>query len=149
MAGLTLTKQVEGSPEEVFAVFTDLEKAPERISGIVKLELLTDAPVGKGTRFRETRIMFKKEATEEMELCEFDPPRAYTVKCESCGCLYETAFRFTPEGPGTKVEMALNAKPITFFAKLMTPMAKLMLGSMRKAMDKDLEELKAAVESKG
>ena len=51
--------------EDVFAVFTDLHRAAERIRGIERLEVLTDGPVGKGTRFRETRIMFRREATEE------------------------------------------------------------------------------------
>lgn len=52
----------------------------------MKIELLTDLPVGEGTRFKETRIMFKREATEEMEFVEFDAPNVYTLGSYSCGC---------------------------------------------------------------
>ena len=146
MAKLTMTKKVEAPIDIVFDIFSDIEKATERISGIEKIEMLTDGPVGKGTRFRETRIMFKRETTEELEFTAFEPGKHYTIGCESCGCTYETTFRFERDGSGTKVEMNMSARPVTFFARIMSPLAVLMMGSMKKAMDKDMEELKAAAE---
>jgi hypothetical protein len=65
-------------------VFTDLDGAAERVDGIQKLEKLTDGPVGLGTRFRETRRMFRKEAAEEMEFTAFEPGRSYGVCCDAC-----------------------------------------------------------------
>lgn len=43
--------------EKVFDVFTDLEKAPERVKGIAKLEIL-EGPlrIQVGTKWRETRV---------------------------------------------------------------------------------------------
>ena len=73
---MSWNKQIEAEPEQVFLLFTDIEKFPENLSGIERVELLTAGPVGVGTRFKETRIMFKRETTEEMEVTRFDPPRA-------------------------------------------------------------------------
>ena len=146
MARITLTKDIEAQPERVFAVFTDFEKAPQAVTGIERLELLTDGPVGKGTRFRETRIMFKREATEEMEITAFDPGQGYTVEAESCGSHFKTDFRFVPIGRGTRVEMEVDCKPTTFMAKVMSPISALMMGPMKKCIQKDFDDLRAHVE---
>lgn len=146
MARFTLTKEIAASPDRVFAVFSDLESAPDNLSGVNKLEVLTDGPVGKGTRFRETRTIFKREATEEMEITAFAPGKGYAVEAESCGAHYRTEFRFQPTAAGTRVEMDLDSRPITFMAKLMSPLAVIMTRPMKKLMDKDLEELKTVAE---
>ena len=38
MAAITLTGRVEASPDKVWDVFTDLDRAAERVDGIVRLE---------------------------------------------------------------------------------------------------------------
>ena len=146
MPGFTMTKRVTAAPEAVFEVSTDLDHWSDRISGIQRIQKLTDGPVGVGTRFRETRIFFKREATEEMEFTAFDPGRSYSLGCESCGCQYAYTFRFVPDGEGTLIELEMSYRPITFFARLMSPLGKLMSGPMKKCIDKDLEDIKAAVE---
>jgi hypothetical protein len=90
--------------------------------------------------------MFKREATEEMEVTAFDPPRSYTLGCESCGCRYSTVMRFTPRGAGTDVAMTFEATPLTTFAKVMSPLMKPMVKSCLKQVAKDLDDLKASVE---
>ena len=147
MPQLTLNLTVEASPEEVFRVFSDFRHAADLVSGITKIEILTDGPIGTGTRFLETRLMFNKEATEEMEITAMEPNKSYTLGCDSCGCTYSSTFRFTPNGNGTNVEFHMDARPISLFAKIMSPVTALMFGPMmRKCMTKDMAELKAAVE---
>ena len=148
MARFTTTKRIEAPQAAVFQLFTDMDRAADHLSGVVRLERLTEGPVGKGTRFRETRRIFKKEATEELEITDFDPPRSYTVGCESCGCSYTTTMHFVPNGNVTDVEVEMETRPITFMAKLMSPFTKLMMSKfMQKCFDKDLEDLKQAAES--
>lgn len=148
MGCMTMTKHIEAAPGSVFDVFSDVTKAADRISGIERIEMLTDGPVGLGTRFRETRIMFKKEATEEMEFTAFEPGRSYTIGCESCGCRYAYAFHFEPDGSGTRIDIEMSYQPISFAAKLMTPLGWMMKGTLKKYMDRDLEDLRAVVETK-
>ena len=121
MATITVSTLVSAPIERVFEVYTEIDKAVERIPGITALEVLSDGPFGDGTRWRETRVMFKKEATEEMWVTGFDPPRSYTVEAESHGMRYSTLFSFTPEGDGTKVSWAFSGTALTMGTKIMAP----------------------------
>ena len=147
MATITVSKSIAAPSARVFELFADFENAAENVSGIKALELLNDGPVGVGTRFRETRVMFKKEAAEEMEVTAFEPDRSYTVACESCGCAYESRFDFVESGGGTEVTMTMNSRPLTFMAKLMSPLGALMAGTMKKCIDQDMEDLRAIAEA--
>ena len=140
--------ELEASIDTVFEAATDIPSWADRISGIQSVELLTDGPVGVGTKFRETRIMFGREATEEMEITGFDAPRSYTTEADSHGCHYVTKMTFEPSGSGTDVQMSFNAEPQTMFAKTMAAVMKPMIGKMRDMIGKDLDELKAAIEAK-
>lgn len=146
MPTVKVSKQINAAPEAVFALASDLANAVGRIQAIKKLEILTPGPVGAGTRWRETRVMFGKEATEEMTILAFDPPRGYEVTASSCGCEYHTIFRFMPEGGGTRVDCEFRTRAVSFVAKLFTPLAYLMKGMLRKCLDQDLEDVKKTAE---
>lgn len=143
--------RVEAPVDRVFEVFSNVREAPKHIKGITALEVLTDGPIGKGTRFRESRVMFGKTATETLEFTEFQRSHAYTVGCTSCGVDYATRFAFTPTGSAaTDVTMTTTAHPVTLAAKIMSPLMGLMMkGAMKKALDADLHAMKAAAERGG
>lgn len=149
MGQMTVSKHIDAPQDKVFAVITDLEGARERITGIEKVELLTDGPFGKGTRWRETRIMFKREATEEMEITAWDPPDGYTLGCESCGARYDMALTLVSDGAATSMEWRIETTPITFMARVMSVFSGLMSGMMKKCMAQDMEDIKAAAETEG
>lgn len=138
---VTTTRRIAAPRERVFSALTDFANGPQRISAIKRCEMLTTGQVGKGTRFRETRVMFGKEATETMEIVEWNPPKSFTLGAESCGCRYRSTISCKAEGDGTIVEMSFAAQPLTFFAKLFSPLGKLMAKSFRKAFEKDLDDL--------
>ena len=148
MSQFAIKKHFDAPLESVFELISDFRRAAENVRGIEKLELLTDGPIGVGTRFRETRIMFGKEATEEMEVTAFDPPRGYTVECESCGCLYHAEYYLVGDIAGTHVRLTVTTRPVTLAAKLMSPLALLMSGPMKKCMEADLDDLRAVAESR-
>ncbi|MFN0011712.1 MAG: SRPBCC family protein [Phycisphaerales bacterium] len=150
MPSLTIQRTVNAPAQRAFAHFSDLANVPAMIPAIKKLEILTPGPVGKGTRFRETRIMFGKEATETMEITAFEPPRSYTVEGHSCGSLYATTFSFEPAGSAaTLVTMHFSCHAQTLTAKLMIPLSFLLMGVMRKALESDMDAMKAAAERAG
>ncbi len=149
MSTLNVSTQVSCPLESTFEVFTQIDKAAERIPGITALEVLTEGPFGDGTRWRETRVMFKKEAIEEMWVTGFNPPHSYNVEAESHGMKYSTLFSFVPEGDGTKVTWAFSGQALSFGAKIMAPIFNvLMKGTMKKCMLADLEALRDVCESK-
>jgi hypothetical protein len=134
--------------ETVFDVATDLDRAAERIRGIESVEILTPGPMGRGTRWRETRKMMGHQSTETLEVVAFDPPRSYSVGCDTCGCCMRSTFQFEPKGDATVVKLDVGMEARTLFAKLMSPLGNLMFGkTMRKCLDNDLEDIKRAAES--
>ena len=147
MPSFTLTHRVEAPIDAVFDVFSDIPRAHEMIDQIIAIEMLTDGPVGVGTRWRETRMMFKRAATEVMEVTAFEPVRSYTVGCQSCGCEYESTWRFEPDGDATHVEFEMGYRPMTVFAKLMSPLGLLMMPMMKKCFENDFQALKVIAES--
>ena len=147
MTHLMISTRFNAPVDKVFATCTDFANLPERIEGIQSVEMLSDGPVGVGTRFRETRIMFKREATEEMEVSAFERNHSYTLACDSCGCAYEFTHRFKPDGDATVLEMEMQTRPISFFAKLMSPLGNLMMGTMKKCIVKDMDDLRSSIET--
>jgi uncharacterized protein YndB with AHSA1/START domain len=149
MRAIIVERRVEAPPERVFEVFTDLGRAAEVMRGVDRIEVLTPGPVGRGTRWRETRTMFGREAVEEMWIGEFEPPHRYVVDAESHGARYRTEFTFqpAPDGLVTVVRMSFGAEPQTFVARVLGAlMAGVMSGSIRKALGQDMDDLKAACE---
>lgn len=147
MPSFTLTRRVEAPIDAVFDVFSDIPRADRMIDDIVRIEMLTTGPVDVGTRWRETRRMFKREATEEMAVTAFERGRSYTVACDACGCEYESTWRFESEGDATLVEFEMGYRPVTFFAKVMSPLGRLMAPMMKKCFEKDFQALKTLAES--
>ncbi len=148
MARFEMTQFVEAPVERVFQIASDIPNCAQRISGIARVEMLTDGPVGVGTRWRETRKFGKHEAVETLSITAFEPDRSYTVGCTSCGCTYATTFHFEPQIGGTNVRMAMDCRPVTLFARVVSPITGLIFGPMmKKCLRKDLEELKAAAEA--
>lgn len=146
---MTVRETIAAPPEKVFAVASDFGNAANTIEGILRVEVLTSGPVGVGTRFRETRKMFGKEATEEMTVAELEPPRRYVLLAESHGSRYRSELRFEPQGAGTEVVMSFRGEPQTFFAKVMSVLMKPMLKSISKLCAQDLADLKRTVEGAG
>ena len=147
MSPLDVSVQIAAPQERVFAAVSDFGKAADRVEAIVKCEVLTEGEIGVGTRFRETRKMFKKEHSEEMEVTGFDPPNSFTLAASSCGAEYTTIFSVQSEGEGSELSMSFTSKPVKLMAKLMAPMFFFMKGSMRKMMQADLESIKCSIEA--
>lgn len=147
----TVTGHINAPPEKVFATVTDIPSFPRHITGIKKVEVHTSGPMAKGTRFSETRIMFGKEATATMEVVDFQPGRSYATLSTISGCEYRMVVSALPGagpgGGGCELTFDFSGRPLTFFAKLMSPLQSLMVKSAgARAIRKDLADLKAALE---
>jgi len=140
------SRLIQAPIERVFDIFSDITRIEERISGITKVDILSETTTGVGTRWRETRVMFGQEATEEMEISAFRPAQSYEVLAASRGSEYHTIYTFIEQNGGTQVEMIFSGKAVSFMAKLMSPLAALMSGAARKALETDIEELQAICE---
>ena len=135
--------------KDVFEAFSDLEKVEERISGIKKIEILNaSAQMQVGTKWRETRVIFGKEATEEMWVTELMKNKSYVVEAESHGTHYRSTYTFKEAEDGILVKMIFEGTPLTFTSKLMSVMMIFFAGSTRKLLEKDMKDLKDLLEEK-
>jgi uncharacterized protein YndB with AHSA1/START domain len=146
MNPITASVWIDAAPESVFEIATNFGGCAGWLSGVKETRLLTPGPVAAGTRFSETRHMGGRMATEEMTVSAFDPPRSYTLQCASHGMSVSSVLMFEADRGGTIVSMDMQMKPVSFGAKLMSPLTGMMAGRMRKHLAQDLHDLKAAAE---
>ena len=144
---VTLREFVAAPPERVFAVAADFPNAAAHVEGITKVEILTTGPIGAGTRFRESRVMFGKEATETMTVAEFEPPKRYVLTADSMGTRYRSELRFEPKNGGTEMVMQFRGEPHTLAAKLMSILLRPMIKSVAKSCAKDLADIRRTIEA--
>ena len=131
-------------------MLTDLEAAPEILSGVARVERLAGAGYSIGTRWRETRTMMGREETEEMEVVGIDEGRSTMIAAEARGMDCRTEFMLDPTPEGTLLRMR-------FGGSLQSPswvqrvVAKLTAGlgmaMTRKMMQQDLDDIAAAAEA--
>lgn len=141
---------INGSKETIWAVITDIENASKRISGIEKIEILEKPASGViGLKWRETRKLFGKSASEVMWITEAKENEYYTTKAESHGMIYQCSLRISPQGSANSLTMTHKSEPQSLMAKLMAmSMGFMFKGMMRKLLLQDLNDIKKAVEQR-
>jgi hypothetical protein len=146
MKSLLVATRVDAPVDFVFTRALDVPRWPEMIPSIKAVEVLTAGPIQVGTRFRETREMYGRLATEEMEVTAIAAPRGFTLEAHAHGAHYLSRHSFDADGQCTRVRMEFAGRAESLFARMMTPLGWLMTNSVRKLLVADLEALKGAIE---
>ncbi len=135
--------------EKVWQVITDIENAANIISGIDKIEILNkpkDTLVG--LKWKETRTMFGKSATETMWITEAKENDYYKTRAESNGAIYQTVLKLSEKENATLLTMEFHSEAVTLKGKIMALIFGLLLkSSMKKIIKQDLIDLKNAIEN--
>ena len=139
---------VNAARERIWQVITDLENSPNTISGINKIEILDQPESGLvGLKWRETRTMFGKEATEVMWITEAVDNEYYLTRAESHGSIYVTKMAIEKQNDTTILSMEFDGQPQTLSARIMWALTGFMFKSAtKKALLQDLNDIKAAAE---
>ena len=128
--------------------FTDIEGAKERIKGINEIEILSKVKTGKGLKWKETRTMFGKSATEVMWITEYKQNQFYKVAAESHGTKYLSTYSFKElDSKTTEVTMTFSGTPVSLSSKVMSLFSFAFKGSITKMLHADMEDLMKACES--
>lgn len=138
-----ITRTLPARPERAFQGLTDLEKADAWIPDLIRIERLDGAAAGVGSRWRETRKLYGKESTEELEVTAFEPPSRFGLRIDgsrgsSGSGIYTFDYSLSPDGGGTRV--VLDAS-ISGVSRVRGWLVRLFSGMYRKMMAKDLEAL--------
>ncbi|MFD4376094.1 SRPBCC family protein [Streptomyces sp. NPDC058486] len=148
---VVVERRVAASPGRVWEAITDLPDMPRVLSGVEKVEVLTEGGFGVGTRWRETRKMLGKEATEEMTVTECEPPDRYVTVADSHGMHYVSELSLHADGPDASVlRMRFSASPAPGRRQnlLSRLLARFGAKAVSKALAKDLDDIARAVESR-
>lgn len=145
---LKISVAINSNPESIWEKITDIENATNHISGINKIEILNKPEEGLlGLKWKETRTLFGKTATETMWITEAEKYKYYKTRAESHGSVYTTVISITPENNQVVLSMEFGAKAQSFGAKIMYfLMGWVMKGATKKALMQDLLDIKRSVE---
>ena len=144
MPKITVEKLIDAPLDEVFRTVAHVEEFSKVVPHITKIEFLTDQQTGVGTRFKETRLMNRKEATVELEVTEYEKDDHTRIVSDTAGTVWDTLFTVSREGERTKLLMEMDARAYKLLPKLMNP---LICGMIRKAVESDMDAVKAYCEA--
>ncbi|WP_369175315.1 SRPBCC family protein [Streptomyces sp. R28] len=147
---VVVERRIAAGQGPVWESLTDLRGMEHVLSGVTHVEVITEGAFGVGTRWRETRRMFGREATEEMWVTASEPPECFVVEAESHGTHYVSEWLLRPDGPSaTTVRMTFTAVASGGATRLL---ARILGGvgarAVSKAVAKDLDDIASAVEGR-
>ncbi|MER6998674.1 SRPBCC family protein [Streptomyces sp. NPDC000410] len=147
---VVVERRIAAPAGPIWEALTDLKGTERVLRGVQRIEVLTNGGFDVGTRWRETRRMLGREATEELYVTASEPPERFVVEADNQGVHYVSEFVLLPAGPETTtVRMTFSAVPPGGVTGVL---AKLFGGigtrAVVKAIEKDLADVAAAVESR-
>ena len=139
---------IDGTKEEIWQVITDIEGSEKTIGAIEQIEILEKPASGLiGLKWRETRTMFGKTATEVMWITDVKENGYYETRAESHGAIYYSKLQIEEREGETCLTMTFDGQAQSLMAKIMSVATGFLFKSAtQKALQNDLEDIKAAVE---
>lgn len=146
---ISVNVNIDAPKEKVWKVITDFKNSVTNIEAITAVEILEEPKDSLiGFKWKETRNMFGKEASETMWITEAEENSYYQTRAENHGSVYISRLNVEENNGVTNLRMDFDGQPQSFGAKVMGAIFGLFFkGSMRKAVQRDLEDIKKVVES--
>lgn len=143
MPRTTVTRTIQAPVHVVFNTISDIRQFRQAIPHIVKIEFLTSQQSGVGTRFNETRTMRGREITTPQEVTELVENDHVRMVSDTHGTVWDTVFTVRPVDSHTELTLVMEARPYKLMPRIMNQLIK---GMVRKAIEQDLDLLKAFCE---
>jgi len=143
-----LERDISAPPDGVFATLTDLDAAGQWMPSFVRIERLDQGPLRVGSEWRETRKMFGREATEQFEVTELDPPRRLALRVDGTKGAskkgeYVFVYDLTPTERGTHLVMDGSIQGLSRVADFF---GRLFAGMFKKLCAKDFDAMANYIE---
>lgn len=144
---VTVSQEINAPRERVWQLITDTDSWTDTITAIHSVEVLDRPATGVvGLKWKETRTMFGKEATETMWITAAEPNQWYETRAESHGMIYKTRVAVDDANDKTRLSMQFSGEPVTFGAKVMSLMSFMFNGTIRKCLKEDLADIRQVAE---
>lgn len=103
---------------EVFNYMAGMEDVHEIMPNVVKMEKITPGPIGKGTQFKETRMVRGKNINADIEYMEYEQDRSIILRSNSNGLIVEYHYKFDEIEEGTQADLEAFVKTSGLVMKL-------------------------------
>lgn len=140
--------KINSTKEKIWEVITNIENSTQNIRAIEKIVVIDKPKDGfVGFKWKETRTMFGKEATEIMWVTGAETNRYYETRAESHGSVYISKLSIEERDKNCVLSMGFEGIPQSVMSKLMGAVfGGMMKKSIEKALLTDLVDIKNAVE---
>lgn len=102
---------------------------------ILDAALLTDGPIGAGTRFRSVTGTARRPVEMSVEITEYDRPRRLASTTRTTGMVIDTTLVFEPTGSGTRMRWSTHLRPRGAFRLLAPVLGPIGRRQMRRIWD--------------
>ena len=134
---------INAKPEDVYAYVADLTKHGEW-SENVKVEAVSDGPIGVDSTYRSTGRMMRKEFKNDIRVTEYEPSTRLSFIANDGKNEFLQEFTFSSSDAGTLLERKVSFE----MNPLMGLLFKVMIGPLvsNPSMNRSLNSLKANME---
>lgn len=140
---------INGAKSEVWAVITNIRNAAEIISGIEKIEILSEPASGLvGLKWRETRMYFGKPAAIDKWITDAVEYEFYKTRAEMDGFIFITTITLLENNGNITLISSHETKSQGFVAKMKSLPMIFFRSILKKAILQDLNDIKTAIEYK-
>ena len=143
-------REILAEPVAVWRLITDLDRAPQMLSGVVSVERLEGEGYDVGVSWRETRRVLGKETSEDKHVTAVSAPFSTTVSAESRGTRYSTVLRCEPSDLGTVLHIDFSGTSVnpTFGQRIAWALfSKVEMRASREELEQDAEDIAREAES--
>ncbi len=146
MTHTKISRIIRAPAMTVFETVADAANYTKAVPDIVKVEFLGDRRSGVGTRFRETRVMGRREAATELEVTEYVANERIRLVSDSGGTVWDSLFTVTPveDGSAARLDLVMEARPYRLLSRILVPLGK---NVVAKAIAGDMDAVKAHLEA--
>ena len=142
--------EIAAPKEKIWGHITDIDNSVNMISGIEDVEVLERPDSGiVGLKWRETRTLFGKQATEVMWITEAEENHYYKTRAENHGMVYVSTLRLEEIKDKVELTMTFDGEAQKLISKIMgwimTPIFK---KATQKALEQDLKDIQKTAEEK-
>lgn len=140
---------INNNKTAVWTAITDIRHSAKFISGIEKIEMLSEPQNGLvGLKWRETRMYFGKPSAIEKWITDAVENNFFKTKAEMDGFIFITTISISENGDNIILTSSHETKSQGIIAKIKSLPMVFFRGMLKKAIMKDLNDIKTAVENK-
>lgn len=137
-------RTIKAPLELVFQTIADPRNFQSAVPHIKEIEFLTDQHSGRGTRFRETRVMHGREESVVLEVTDYSENESVRIVSDAGGTVWDSVFTVSEGTGGIDLNLRMDMIPHTWKARITT---RLIRGFVAKGVEADMDAVKAHCET--